>query len=816
MKSNHWLETRKTGIVNEAKWLICVLILFAEGLSSSVFAETTERMLIMAPLNPDFVRQVPSTAPLSPDFLQQVPDTALPNPDFVQQELSPGTQSTTTGTGMGHLSSPVDRSQMTGLSPSTQSTSTGKGMGHLSSPVDRSQMTGLSPSTQPTSVGRGMGHLHSPVDRSHMVGLMPEMKSMMGFISGVYPASFDLRTSGDVTSVKNQGNCGSCWAFGAIASVESTTLMGGGSTYDFSENHMNVRHGFDPLPCAGGNSDIAGAYMTRWGSTNSLAAGLVFEADDPYTQNAMYGTPPYTSVAGLLPRVHVQEFLFLPDRGNKTENDNYKYALQNYGAVDVSINWNDAYWDQATNSYYYSGTNPTNHDVALVGWDDNYPASNFSTMPSGNGAFIAKNSWGTGFGSGGYFYISYYDSQLSDATVFRKPESINNYMRSYLYDPFGQTDSVGYSSNSAWGANVYTAVANEQLQAVAFYTLTVNSSYEVYIYTGVTGSPTTGVLEGGAVNTIGSFPYAGYHTLALERPVSLMAGQKFAVVVKFTTPGYIYPVPIEYPFQGFDSAASASTGQSYVSYDGSSWADITSYFLNTNVNIRAFIEPVSYLLTVAKSGTGVGTVTSNPIGINCGTNCSEDYTSDTNVTLTAMPADGSIFAGWSGACTGTIPSCVISMTAAKTVTANFNAQITLYPLTLTNIGQGTVTSNPEGINCGIECSEEYTSGTSVTLTATPAAGYAFGGWSGACSGTGACEVAMISAKSVTATFNPIQNNNTGGGATGLTGAKVSCTNLSTQQVISATVINNSWDCAASGLSINSGNRITMTIKGTAP
>jgi M6 family metalloprotease-like protein len=163
----------------------------------------------------------------------------------------------------------------------------------------------------------------------------------------------------------------------------------------------------------------------------------------------------------------------------------------------------------------------------------------------------------------------------------------------------------------------------------------------------------------------------------------------------------------------------------------------------------------SYTLSVAKAGTGSGTVTSNPAGISCGATCSVSYASGTSVTLTATPASGSIFAGWSGACTGT-GSCVTTMSAARSVTATFDTSAgTGYTLTVTKAGtgNGTVTSNPAGINCGVTCSASYASGISVTLTATAPLGSTFTGWSGACTGTGSCVTTMSAARSVTATFN---------------------------------------------------------------
>jgi len=120
--------------------------------------------------------------------------------------------------------------------------------------------------------------------------------------------------------------------------------------------------------------------------------------------------------------------------------------------------------------------------------------------------------------------------------------------------------------------------------------------------------------------------------------------------------------------------------------------------------------------------------------------------------MTAAAGASYSFTGWSGACTGT-GSCVVTMDAAKSVTATFTAQSFALTLVKAGTGSGTVTSSPSGINCGSTCSANYNNGTSVTLTATASSGSTFAGWSGACTGTGSCSVTMDAAKSVTATFN---------------------------------------------------------------
>jgi subtilisin family serine protease len=173
-------------------------------------------------------------------------------------------------------------------------------------------------------------------------------------------------------------------------------------------------------------------------------------------------------------------------------------------------------------------------------------------------------------------------------------------------------------------------------------------------------------------------------------------------------------------------------------------------------NVTATFDALTqYPLSVSRTGTGTGAITSNPTGINCGATCSAVYNSGTAVTLTPAAGSGSVFAGWSGDCSGT-GVCVVTMNAAKSVTATFDTlPPTQYALSVSSSGTGTgvITSNPTGINCGATCSAGYVSGTVVTLTATPAPGSDFAGWTGDCTGTGACVVTMNPVRNVGATFN---------------------------------------------------------------
>jgi len=168
-------------------------------------------------------------------------------------------------------------------------------------------------------------------------------------------------------------------------------------------------------------------------------------------------------------------------------------------------------------------------------------------------------------------------------------------------------------------------------------------------------------------------------------------------------------------------------------------------------SVTANFDLIQFGLTVAKGGTGGGTVTSSPTGINCGSTCAGNFTTGAVVNLTAATDATSTFTGWSGACAG-LGSCSVTMSAAKTVTANFD--VIQYTVTAgkSGTGSGTVTSSPAGISCGATCGASFNIGTLVTFSANPDATSTFTGWTGACSGPGACSITADAAKSVTATF----------------------------------------------------------------
>lgn len=404
---------------------------------------------------------------------------------------------------------------------------------------------------------------------------------------GILPSSYDLRAEGLVTSVKDQSPGGDCWAFAIYAALESYLLKNENISYDFSENNMKnsmYSHGIYGTEWdSGGNHILAFAYLLR-------GSGPVDESLDPFDA---YST---SSREDLEISKYITGFKYIPLRLNALDNDQIKYAILQYGAVYTSI------YSRIFNGYngYSNVSHINNHAVAIVGWDDDYSATNFVNAPPGDGAWIIKNSWGMSSGQGGYYYVSYYDSTFPGVTdqfsaiAFTSVDNLSEYKNIYQYDMLGNTyESIGYNSNVAWFANQFTADSNNPLKAFGLYTFG-SSSYLVNItVNGISKLVQEGDLIG-----------AGYHTVKLDNLVDLAKGDIFKISVRLTTPDSLFPIAIESKRSDFSNKAHAELNQSFISPDGINWYDIAKNttvckfyedlgrikLVETNVCLKAYTE----------------------------------------------------------------------------------------------------------------------------------------------------------------------------------------------------------------------------------
>ncbi len=436
--------------------------------------------------------------------------------------------------------------------------------------------------------GQGAGFRPAPWDHSHLgslaqIGAQTNDGDEGQWLAPAFqqrlkealPAAYDSRTMNRTPPARNQGNCGSCWAFAALGTLEINLMPQ--MSRDFSENNMKNRHGFDAWHCDGGNYLMAAAYLNRFD-------GPVLEEEDPYNANSSVST------VNLTPSYYVREFRMLPDRSGPLDNDLIKAAVRQYGSVATTMysNSSSSYNSEAF-AYYYNGSAEPDHGIVIVGWDDNFSSSNFASPPPGDGAFIIRNSWGEEWGDGGYFYISYYDAIIGQHNaVFPSLSEEPLYDYAYMYDPLGFVQSWGDSSETAWAANVFTTSSREHLKAISIISVGDILSYEAYIYVNPDLTPIDGALAGSMEGTLHG---AGYHEISVaDLGIVLNEGERFAVVVKFTTPGYEYPVPVEMPVSGYSSGASAGAGESYGSLDGVGWFDVLQMSPDLNVCIRAFTD----------------------------------------------------------------------------------------------------------------------------------------------------------------------------------------------------------------------------------
>lgn len=230
-----------------------------------------------------------------------------------------------------------------------------------------------------------------------------------------------------------------------------------------------------------------------------------------------------------------------------------------------------------------------------------------------------------------------------------------------------------------------------------------------------------------------------------------------------------------------DSLTSTFAGWTSGPCSGSSSNPCTFTLSGSDVSATANFALAQRTLTVSKTGTGSGLVTSSPVGIDCGVSCSTRFSHGSSVTLTASANAGSVFLGWSGACSGT-GTCTVTMTADTAVSANF-ATNHILTLTKAGMGAGSVTSSPAGIACNSGCASDtgtFNDTQTITLTAVASAGDVFTGWSGGgCSGTGTCVLTLAANTTVTATFQnlrtvTVSKTGTGAGTVTSSPAGINC------------------------------------------
>lgn len=459
----------------------------------------------------------------------------------------------------------------------------------------------------------GVGMSPSAQDFSYLEESYARLRSMQNYV--LLPEKYDLREYGLVEPVTDQGDTGLCWVI-AANSAASGTLMEQFPQISFSPVHTawfarrgNEEEEFIPVIdpyMSGGTDGIAVAAMSAW-------KGPVFSNKAPINAN---DTKELDEKLRWDADYHLQDAYYMPygvyydkEIDLTVDNEITKQLIMDVGAI--TINYyasNPDTYNEETSAYYNDEDYSADHAVLLVGWDDNYPKENFceGNQPQSDGAWLVRNSWGTNWGNDGYFWLSYEDKSISSGNAYILEEK-DNYEKNYQYDINGWSFSLGLSEDemeakTAKASNIFTAENDEMLEAVSFYTTDAGTKYLISVYTNVEeGKPESGTLM--LDSQKGIEPYAGYHTIELDKAVKLEKGKKFSIVITLENPEYDAPIAIEWYFKKTTDDVPlymGNGGESYIYHIDENgkwtWDDVVGLLDDevyvTNVCIKGFTNPL--------------------------------------------------------------------------------------------------------------------------------------------------------------------------------------------------------------------------------